>query len=157
MNISFLESELADVDFRQQEQISGCFGQQTAGGDVVMHEDEDVNLLQMSMCKINSRTSLINESKFTNATHLKSQYESEVTELRNQITGLETKNKKYLEIIGMTASENQQYINQNREAAQDAVNFTKRAKEQGASEQDMQILEELEEMLETQQKEMATY
>lgn len=43
------------------------------------------------------------------------------------------------------------------EAAQEALTFTKRAKAQGISDHDMQILEELEEMLETQQKELLSY
>ena len=73
------------------------------------------------------------------------------------MAALELKNKKYLEIIGMTASEQQENMRLQMEAAQEALTFTKRAKTQGLGENEMQILEELEEMLEAQQKEMASY
>jgi len=44
------------------------------------------------------------------------------------MAALELKNKKYLEIIGMTASEQQENMRLQMEAAQEALTFTKRAK-----------------------------
>ena len=74
--------------------------------------------------------------------------------LRENVASLELKNKKYLDIIGMTASENQEDMRLQMEAAQEALNFSKRAKADGISASELCILEELEEMLEAQQKEM---
>ena len=77
-------------------------------------------------------------------------------ELREQSAALEIKNKKYLEIIGMTASQQQEDILLQIEAAQEALTFTKRAKRLSTGEnsrengEDIQILEEMEEMLEVQ-------
>ena len=102
-----------------------------------------------------SRTGAL--SKLHEVSHLQAQYEGEITELRSQVAALELKNKKYLEIIGMTASEHQQNTRLQIEAAQEALNFSKRAKAEGIGEHEIQILEELEEMLEAQQKEMQTY
>ena len=77
-------------------------------------------------------------------------------ELREHNAALEIKNKKYLEIIGMTASQQQEDIMLQIEAAQEALTFTKRAKRLSSAEnncgngEDIQILEEMEEMLEQQ-------
>lgn len=57
----------------------------------------------------------------------------------------------------MTAAEQQENMNVQMEAAQEALSFTKRAKQSGISDNDITILEELEELLETQQKEMQSY
>ena len=43
------------------------------------------------------------------------------------------------------------------EAAQEAITFSKRAKMQGNSENEIQIFEEIEEMLDIQQKEVQVY
>ncbi len=120
---------------------------------------EENLLAKVSMSRANSVKSRCGAlSKTQEVSHLQSKYENEIEELRQQTASLEMKNKKYLEIIGMTASEQQENMRLQIEAAQEALTFTKRAKtQQGLGQNEMQILEELEEMLEAQQKEMAVY
>ena len=71
------------------------------------------------------------------------------------------KNQKYLEIIGLTATEQHEDVKLKMEAAQNSLSFAKRTKRFASKEnndgEDIQILEEMEEMLEIQQKEMLNY
>ena len=120
----------------------------------------DANLLQnMSMCRTNSVRSRLGGSisKSLEVTQIQTKYEAEINELREHKVKLETKNKKYLEIIGMTAGEQQENLKLQMEAAQEAITFSKRAKMQGNSENEIQIFEEIEEMLDIQQKEVQVY
>ena len=96
-------------------------------------------------------------SRIQEVSQLQLKYEGEVEDLRRQIAELESKNKKYLEVIGMTASEQQENMKLQMEAAQEALTFTKRAKADGLGENGVLILDELEEMLEAQQQEMLGY
>ena len=96
-------------------------------------------------------------SRIQEVSHLQMKYEGEVEELRRQVADLESKNKKYLEVIGMTASEQQENMKLQMEAAQEALTFTKRAKADGLADNEVLILDELEEMLEAQQREMQGY
>ena len=79
-------------------------------------------------------------------------YESEIKELREQNADLEMKNQKYLEIIGLTATEQHEDVKLKMEAAQNSLSFAKRTKRFASKEnndgEDIQILEEMEEMLE---------
>ena len=52
-----------------------------------------------------SNISMVNQSKSHDISIVSSKFEDEIKELREQNTVLESKNKKYLDIIGMTASE----------------------------------------------------
>ena len=73
----------------------------------------DANLLQnMSMCRTNSVRSRLGGSisKSLEVTQIQTKYEAEINELREHKVKLETKNKKYLEIIGMTAGEQQENL-----------------------------------------------
>ena len=74
-----------------------------------MLESGEEALLPISMCRNNSVKSRatigLNQSRSHDISALGVKYESEIKELRDYITALETKNRKYLEIIGMTASE----------------------------------------------------
>ena len=72
-------------------------------------DNVQLNLLPAQMCRTTSaRTrAATHTTKSLELSHLQSQYEEEINELRGQIAALETKNRKYLEIIGMTAGENQ--------------------------------------------------
>ena len=74
----------------------------------------------MSMCRTNSvksRGNNVTFSKSVEVADLQTSYDQEISGLRGQITSLETKNKKFLEIIGMTASENQESMKLQMEAA----------------------------------------
>ena len=106
--------------------------------------------------------SMINQSKIHDISIMSSKFEDEIKELREQNTVLESKNKKYLDIIGMTASEQQENMRLQVEAAQEALSFSKRAKGLNlVSELDhgemVKMMEEMEEMLEVQQKENQNY
>ena len=157
-SISFLEAELSEINFKQLEvnALSQQVSKQSVG---------DSGLLDCEMLENGEETNNVwdrtnrslNTSKSHEVSALNGKFLAEVKELREQITGLDSKNKKYLEIIGMTASEQQENMKQQVEAAQEALTFTKRVIGQGVSSQDMEILEELEGMLEIQQKEMQTY
>ena len=100
----------------------------------MLKNDHDEPLLIPMMSKtgsIRSRTTIGgNQSKSHDISMLGSKYESEINELRDYIKALETKNRKYLEIIGMTASEQQENMKLQVEAAQEALTFTKRSKRQ---------------------------
>ena len=76
-----------------------------------------LNLGNQSLCRTNSIRSRAGLSKSLEATRFQSQYEDEINELRGQISALETKNRKYLEIIGMTAGEQQENMKLQMEAA----------------------------------------
>lgn len=68
-----------------------------------MTEGGDDNLLKMSMCRTNSVRSMA--AKGLDIPMMQEKYFAEIEELRTQVSFLETKNRKYLEIIGMTAGE----------------------------------------------------
>ena len=109
LNISFLQAELSEIDFKQQELNSGATVNNNVDHDMLEGPATDDNLLQMSMCRTNSvksRDNNVTFSKSVEVAALQTSYDQEISGLRGQITSLETKNKKYLEIIGMTASEN---------------------------------------------------
>ena len=96
-----------------------------------MQEADDnmlLNLGQTSMCRASSVRSRAGHalSKSLEATRYQSQYEDEISELRGQIAALETKNRKYLEIIAMTAGEQQEEMELQMEAAKEAVALSKR-------------------------------
>ena len=96
-----------------------------------MQEADDnmlLNLGQTSMCRTSSVRSRAGHalSKSLEATRYQSQYEDEISELRGQIAALETKNRKYLEIIAMTAGEQQEEMELQMEAAKEAVALSKR-------------------------------
>ena len=97
-----------------------------------------------------TRTSSQHRSKHQEVSYLQNKYENEIKELREQVTELEEKNVKYLQIIGMTASETQRNKCLEIEATREALTFSKRAKENGTEGYEIEILEELEEMLEAQ-------
>lgn len=92
-----------------------------------------------------------NTSKSYEVQQLNLKYEGEISGLRDQISALEMKNKKYLEIIGMTAGEHQENMKLQMEAAQDQLQFSKRAKQEGLTDQ---FLDECDAMLEAQQQEL---
>ena len=96
-----------------------------------MQEADDnmlLNLGQTSMCRTSSVRSRAGHalSKSLEATRYQSQYDDEISELRGQIAALETKNRKYLEIIAMTAGEQQEEMELQMEAAKEAVALSKR-------------------------------
>ena len=98
-----------------------------------MQEADDnmlLNLGQTSMCRTSSVRSRAGHalSKSLEATRYQSQYEDEISELRGQIAALETKNRKYLEIIGLTVSEQQADLKLQVEAARESLSFAKRTK-----------------------------
>ena len=64
-------------------------------------------------------------SKVSNLT---AQQEEEMQELRDQVKNLETKNKKYLEVICQTASD-QEEVKVQLDTARDAVNLSKKSKQ----------------------------
>ena len=73
-------------------------------------EDEELLLMNTSMVRTNSVKSRgtyagLNHSKSHDFTALARKFEDQIVELREQNAALELKNKKYLEIIGMSASE----------------------------------------------------
>jgi len=70
--------------------------------------DDHINMVRLSMSRTASVRSRAGASKTQEVSLLQRKYESEICELRDQVASLELKNRKYLEVIGMTASEHQQ-------------------------------------------------
>lgn len=160
-SISFLEAELQEVDFRQQEAQCQKENQCMTDSDMLENAEMDEALVSLPFTlgrvnSVRSRATIgLNQSRANEISMVSSKYETEITELREQIISLEVKNKKYLEVIGMTASEQQENMRLQVEAAQEALTFTKRARKEGSvSNEDIQFLEELENMLEAQQQQM---
>ena len=100
-------------------------------------EEEPLLLLNASMVRTNSVKSRatigLNQSKSQDITALARKYESEIKELREQNEDLEMKNRKYLEIIGLTATEQHEDLKLKMEAAQKSLSFAKRTKRLAAS------------------------
>ena len=167
-DLTFLQAELTEkFDGSNARESSEQPILNLAGLDVEMTNEgavnnstgaEDVKQLATMSRSVSMRSRAGHSlSRIQEVSQLQLKYEGEVEDLRRQIAELESKNKKYLEVIGMTASEQQENMKLQMEAAQEALTFTKRAKADGLGENGVLILDELEEMLEAQQQEMLGY